>query len=162
MRFHCRRFGVVLRSSHRTFSLLPVEIVPYRKLSLMFMVLSVLIRVKGKLSRLRSLDVISEELCSLSRDIGFVHESALMDHELILAIAAKRFWKSAMLFSTKPDFPDNRSLYGFLKYCESYCSVHDKSIRGPPGLAWDYYILNKDHGRLRVFLFGVPSQERDR
>ncbi|MBN2029609.1 hypothetical protein JW824_05135 [bacterium] len=162
MRFHCKGVGSDLKSQHRTFSLLPVELVPYRKLSLMFMVLSVLIRVKGKLSLLRSLDVIAEELCSLSGDIGFVHESALMDHELILAIAAQRFWKSAVLFSTAPDFPDNQSLYGFLEYCESYCSVRNKSIRGPPGLSWDYYILNKAHGRFGSSLFGAPSQDRDR
>lgn len=161
MRFHCRRFGVILWNSHRTFSLLPVELVPYRKLSLMFMVLSVLIRVKGKLSLLRSLDVIAEELCSLSGDIGFIHESALMDHELILVIAAQRFWKSAVLFSMAPVFPVNQSLSGFLEYCESYCSIRDESIRGPPGLAWDYYIHNKGRGIFGAFLFGVPSQERD-
>ena len=162
MRFRCKRVGLDLRSNHRTFSLLPVELVPFRKLSLLYMALSVFIRVKRQLSRIRSLDAIVEELCSLAVDIPFVHEPALIDHELIMVMAARRLCKSAALFSTAPDFPDNQSLSGFLDYCESYASVRDECIRGPTGLGWDYYILNKEHGRFGAFLFGVPTQERDR
>ena len=162
MRFFCNRVGNGLRSSHRTFSLLPIELVPYRKLSILYIVLSVLIRFKRNVSLLRALDIIADELCSLAQDIGFVHEPALIDHELILRLASQRFWKSAALFSTEPNFPDNQSFSGFLEYCEDYGSILDESIRGPPGLAWDYYILNQEHGRFGSLLFGVPSQDRDR
>jgi len=162
MRFFCNRVGNELKSSHRTFSLLPIELVPYRKLSLLYIVLSVLIRFKRNVSRVRALDIIADELCSLSQEIGFVHEPALIDHEMILRLAAQRFWKAPVLFSNGPDYPDNRSFSRFLDYCENYRCIRDASIRGPPGLAWDYYILNKEHGKFGAFLFGIPSHERDR
>ena len=66
MRFFCNRVGNGLRSSHRTFSLLPIELVPYRKLSILYIVLSVLIRFKRNVSLLRALDIIADELCSLA------------------------------------------------------------------------------------------------
>ena len=165
MRFLCNRVGYKFKSVHRTFSLLPSELIPFRKLSLEYMMQSVLIRVKRKLSLFKSLDAISNELCFLSLDIAFVHESALLDHVDIMTLAANRLWKFSELFSEFPGFPsdsDNQILLQFLEYCQNYRSARDESIRGPPGLAWDYYNLNKNHGRFGAFLFGRPSQKRVR
>jgi len=164
MRFLCHGVGKERRSGDKTFSLLPVELVPFRKLSLLYMVLSVLIRIKRKLSLLKTLDVIAAELCTGTPDILFVHESALTDHERIMRIAMRRLWKSADLFSEAADFPGDsgeRSLLWFLEYCTNYSSNCAESIRGPPGLSREYYILNKRHGRYGAFLFGVPSQDRN-
>ena len=164
MRFLCHGVGEERKSNDRTFSLLPVELVPFRKLSLLYMVLSVLIRIKRKLSLLESLDVIAAELCTRTQDILFVHEPALTDHEMIMRLASRRLWKSADLFSETADFPGDSGeqlLLRFLEYCTNYSSNRAESIRGPPGLAWDYYILNKESGRFGVFLFGVPFQGRN-
>lgn len=161
MRFLCHGVGEERRSGDRTFSLLPVELVPFRKLSLLYMALSILIRIKRKLSILKSLDVIAKELCTGTPDILFVHESALTDHEMIMRIALRRLWKSADIFSEAPGDSGEQSLLWFLEYCTNYSSNRAESIRGPPGLVWDYCIQNKEHGRYGVFLFGVPSQDRN-
>ena len=164
MRYLCHGLGQERMSDDRTFSLLPVELVPFRKLSLLYMTLSVLIWIKGGLSRLKALDVIADELCSRTQDIEYVHEPALTDHEIIMRIASHRLWKSADLFSEIADFPSEsgeQSHLRFLEYCKNYSSIRDKSSRGPPDLAWDYYILNKKSGRFGAFLFGVPFQERN-
>ena len=165
MRFRCRRIGSNLRSGHQTFSLLPLALVPFRKLTLFYMVFSVLFRIRDKLSLMKTLDVIVERLCVHSQDILFVHEAALIDYINIMKLAQERFRKSLVLFPTWEMFTKgsgNHQFLQFLEYCKSYSSGGEKSIRGPPGLAWEYYIRNVEHGGFGLFLFGVPSQERER
>ena len=62
MRFRCYRRGGKARVPDFTFSLLPLDLVPYRRLSLSFMVAGVLLWLQRPLSREKAEEVIEAEL----------------------------------------------------------------------------------------------------
>ncbi len=159
MRYYCRRRGKKRRSTDVTFSLLPIELVPYRKLTLVFMVLSIWIRIKHKLSLLKSLDVIIAKLPHEVADFSFVYQSALMDYEMIMKTAMKRLDTLGEQVELLGPI-ESKDLLGFVEFARKYESQGDKFIRGPPGLAWDYSIMHGKHVQGSIFLFGDSSQDR--
>ncbi len=84
MRFLCQRKGNAIKCDHVTFSLLPLVLVPYHKLSLNFMILATWIKVSKRLSLYKTIDAIICELNHLG-DVGdFFSISALLCWEKLI------------------------------------------------------------------------------
>ena len=91
MRFLCQGKGDKRKCDHVTFSLLPIELVPFRQLTLKFMILAVWIKLGRHLSFTRSLDAIEEELNTLGDIAEFINISTLMSWERLIRAAFKLF-----------------------------------------------------------------------
>ncbi|MCP4142994.1 MAG: hypothetical protein GY755_22345 [Chloroflexi bacterium] len=166
VRFLCRAKGRRKDCDHVTFSLLPLVLVPYRQLTLKFMMLALWLRLRGKLSFFAAMDAIEEELVNFQADAGdFVSIAAQLQWEKLISAGFYRFFVSGMfneeqvaLINKAPE----KGLIVFLKMMIAYQSQRsDTPIRGPDGLAWDFYKLNGGGNKLAPFLFGTASQHRN-
>jgi len=151
---------------HMTFSLLPLVLVPYRQLPLKFMILALWLRLSNKFSLFDAMDAIEEELVNFENDIaGFVSIAAQLEWEKMIRAGFYRFVESNMSnqqqVSIMKKAPE-KGLFSFLKMALGYKSRQtDVPIRGPDGLAWDFYQLNGAAAKLAPFLFGTASQHRN-
>jgi hypothetical protein len=165
-RFLCRDKGIRKKCDHVTFSLLPLVLVPYRQLTLKFMILALWLRLSEKLSLFSAMDAIEKELVNFEEDIAeFLSIAAQLEWEKMIKAAFSRFVMSRMCnqerFSIVEEAAE-RGLFSFLKMALEYqCQQSDPPIRGPDGLAWDFYQLNGGAGELAPFLFGTASQHRN-
>jgi hypothetical protein len=112
------------------------------------------------------MDAIEEELVNFENDIaGFVSIAAQLQWEKLIRAGFYRFFVSGMfneeqiaLINKAPE----KGLIVFLKMALGYQSQRsDTPIRGPDGLAWDFYKLNGGGNKLAPFLFGTASQHRN-
>ena len=163
-RFLCNAKGMRKNCEHVTFSLLPLVLVPYRQLTLKFMVLALWLRLRDKLSLFAAMDAIEEELVNFKADVGdFVSIAAQLQWEKLIRAGFYRFLVSDMIteeqivqISKAPE----KGLIVFLNVALGYQSQrNDVPIRGPDGLAWDFYKLSGN--KLAPFLFGTASQHRN-
>ena len=166
VRFLCHAKGQRKNCDHVTFSLLPLVLVPYRYLTLKFMMLALWLRLRDKLSLFAAMDAIEEELVNFKTDVGdFVGIAAQLQWERLIRAGFYRFLASGMfneqqigLINKAPE----KGLMVFLKMMFAYQSQRsDVPIRGPDGLAWDFYQLSGGGNKLAAFLFGTASQHRD-
>jgi hypothetical protein len=166
VRYLCHAKGQRKNCDHVTFSLLPLVLVPYRQLTLKFMMLALWLRLRDKLSLFAAMDAIEEELVNFKTDVGdFVSIAAQLQWERLIRAGFDRFWVSGMfneqqiaLINKAPE----KRLIVFLKMALGYQSQRsDVPIRGPDGLAWDFYQLNGGGNKLAPFLFGTASQHRN-
>lgn len=165
-RFLCRDIGIRKKCDHVTFSLLPLVLVPYRQLTLKFMILALWLRLSGKLSLFTAMDAIEKELVNFEEDIAeFLSIAAQLEWERLIKAAFSRFVMSKLWHQEGFSIVENvceRGLLSFLKMALEYRSRQsDPPIRGPDGLAWDFYQLNGGGEQLAPFLFGTASQHRD-
>jgi hypothetical protein len=165
-RFLCNAKGMRKNCDHVTFSLLPLVLVPYRQLTLKFMMLALWLRLQDKLSLFAAMDAIEEELVNFEADVGdFVSIAAQLQWEKLIRAGFCRFVVSNM--SNQEQFSimkkaSEKGLFLFLKMALGYQSQRsDAPIRGPDGLAWDFYHSNGGAGKLAPFLFGTASQHRN-
>jgi len=165
-RFLCHAKGAIKNCDHVTFSLLPLVLVPYRQLTLKFMVLALWLRLQDQLSLFAAMDAIEEELVNFKADVGdFVSIAAQLQWEKLIRAGFYRFLVSDLitedqiaLISKAPE----KGLIVFLNVALGYQSQrNDASIRGPDGLAWDFYKLNGGGNKLAAFLFGTASRHRN-
>jgi hypothetical protein len=164
-RFLCRGIGIRKKCDHVTFSLLPLVLVPYRQLTLKFMILALWLRLSEKLSLFTAMDAIEKELVNFEEDIAeFLSIAAQLEWEKMIKAALSRFVISKLCnqerFSIVEEAAE-KGLFSFLKMAFEYQSQQsDPAIRGPDGLAWDFYQLNGGAKQLAPFLFGTASQHR--
>ena len=163
-RFLCRCKGIRKKCVHVTFSLLPLVLVPYRQLTLKFMILALWLRLSEKLSLFSAMDAIEKELVNFEEDIAdFLSIAAQLEWEKMIKAAFSRFVMSRMCNQERFSIVENASEKGvflFLEMALAYqCRQSDPPIRGPDGLAWDFYQLNGGAGELAPFLFGTESQQ---
>jgi hypothetical protein len=165
-RFLCNAKGMRKNCEHVTFSLLPLVLVPYRQLTLKFMMLALWLRLRDQLSLFAAMDAIEEKLVNFEADVGdFVSIAAQLQWEKLIKAGFYRFLVSDMiteeqiaLINKAPE----KGLIVFLKMMFGYQSQRsDAPIRGPDGLAWDFYKLNGGGNKLASFLFGTASQHRN-
>jgi hypothetical protein len=165
-RFLCNDKGMRKNCEHVTFSLLPLVLVPYRQLTLKFMILALWLRLSNKLSLFDAMDAIEEALVNFEEDIaGFLSIAAQLEWEKMIRAGFCRFAVSNMSnqeqVSIMKKAPE-KGLFSFLKMAFAYkCRQTNAPIRGPDGLAWDFYKLNGGAGKLASFLFGTASQHRN-
>lgn len=165
MRFLCQGKGDKRECDHVTFSLLPIELVPFRRLTLKFMVLAVWIRLGRHLSFTGALDAIEEELNSLGDIAEFINISTLMSWERLIRAAFKLFLSTDINILCKSQYEkiiaDETGLLLFLELLREYKSGNTNNpIRGPDAFAWDFYQQSGGTDQLALFLFGRASQHR--
>lgn len=165
MRFLCQGKGDKRECDHVTFSLLPIELVPFRQLTLKFMVLAVWIRLGRHLSFTGALDAIEEELNSLGDIAEFINISTLMSWERLIRTAFKLFLSTDINILCKSQYEkiiaDETGLLLFLELLREYKSGNTNNpIRGPDAFAWDFYQQSGGTDQLALFLFGRASQHR--
>jgi len=164
LRFLCYRKGDTLICDHATFSLLPLVLVPYRRLSLTFMVLAVWIRVSRHLSLTDALDAIENELNHLGDVANFINISTMMSWQRMILTALEFFASADINIVSKSQYKqlqNTASLKLFLDLLKNYQSQSSNHpIRGPTAFTWDYYQQSGGSVQHAVFLFGRASQHR--
>jgi len=154
-RFECHGLGNVPVGSHRTFSLLPYQLIPYVKYSLPF-IIKCLKSVSGEgHSVTHLLDYLAErehEYMDLSRS-SFYHFRTFVLRCVDKMLAVGVYRESEELFQCPASAC---RLHAFIRFAEEFtCHKTDSPIRGPCALGYDFYLTSG-----RYFLFGTPSHHR--
>jgi hypothetical protein len=164
LRFLCNRKGNTLICDHVTFSLLPLMLVPYRRLSLKFMVLAVWIRVSRHLSLTGALGSIEDELNYLEDIADFINISTMMSWERMILTAVTLLLSGhidTLSHSQYKQLQDRKGLIHFLEIIIHHRSMlSNHPIRGPDAFAWDFYQQSGEINQCAPFLFGLASQHR--
>jgi len=164
IRLLCHRVGHARTCDHVTFSLLPLELVPFRQLSLKFMVLAIWIRVSRQLSLTGALDVIENELNHLEDIADFINISTMLSWERMMLAAVTLFVSTDVNLVSESQYgqlQDTESLTQFLEIIIHHQSkISDHPIRGPDAFAWDFHQQCGGTDQCAPFLFGLASQHK--
>ncbi|MEW6419896.1 MAG: hypothetical protein AB1480_17570 [Nitrospirota bacterium] len=160
-RYLCKGKGKFLTVKHRTFSLLPYQLVPYTKYSIPF-IINALKKVyvedksvKVLLDYLAGLD--PEEYIDLSVSSFYAFRAFILTS--INKIMAMGFYKESAASLQIPS--EKQRIKIFLVFAEDFtCCKTNPKIRGPCALGYDYYMEDGGYMRNAHFLFGTPSQFR--
>jgi hypothetical protein len=124
----------------RTFSLLPWQLIPYRKYIIDFVLAVTSFQLKH--SNNQTLDHFYPEIKESSELYSF--------NKLLSGSIEKLKIKKMISFEF--------NFKTFIDYCLNYVSESDEKIRGPSGLSWDYYRMNGGYYENSQFLFGCAAQ----
>lgn len=164
LRYRCHDKGEARVCDHVAFSLLPHELVPFRQLSLNFMVRAIWLKVSRHLSYTNALDVIEAELNSLGDIANFINISTMMSWQrmILTALALFRSADISMVSKSQYDQLKNKaSLELFLALLINHPSqISNHPIRGPDAFTWDYYQQSGGSKKNAVYLFGRASQHK--
>ena len=160
-RYLCNGKGKALAVKHRTFSLLPYQLVPYSKYSIPFIAKSLRKvygednSVKGLLDYLAGFD--PNEYTDLSVSTFYAFRSFILT--CIDKMLAMGFYGEIQTALQSPS--EKHRIKVFLAFAENfnYCKAN-QVIRGPCALGYDYYMEDGGYMRNAHFLFGTPSQYR--
>ena len=166
LRFLCHGKGDKKKSDHVTFSLLPIELIPFRQLPLKFMILAVQIRLARHLSFTKALDAIEIELNNLGDVADFINISTLMSWERLIRAGFELFLSTENNILCQSQYEkfssDETGLLLFLDALREYKSRDTNNpIRGPDAFTWDFYQQSGGADQLAHFLFGRASQHRN-
>jgi hypothetical protein len=160
-RYLCNRKGKAMNIKHRTFSLLPYQLVPYTKYSLPFILNSLRkvygedISVKGLLDYLAGFGL--DEYIELSVGTFYAFRAFILT--AIDKMMAMGFHKEIVAQLQTPS--ERQRIRIFLFFAEDFsCCKTGSEIRGPCALGYDYYIQDGGYMRNAHFLFGTPAQFR--
>lgn len=159
-RYVCRGKGTNKTINHKTFSLLPYQLVPYTKYSLPFIIKALKLQHKEGLSIFKLQDYLArlgeKEILSISAGqiVGF--KKLIM--ESVNKLIAMEYYSE--FEGTKES--EGGAVIFFIEFAEGFeCLIIDPSIRGPCGLGYDFYLRGGGYMRNAHFLFGSPSQFRN-
>lgn len=160
LRYLCHDKGDARVCDHITFSLLPHQLVPFRQLSLDFMVKAIWLKVSQKLSWTKAMNSIEKELNNLDDVADFINISTMLSWQQMIFTAFALFMcnlqSTDINMVSKSHYEklhDIAKLHLFLKTLIHY-RLKDICIRGPDAFAMDYY------QQFNMFLFGRASQHR--
>jgi hypothetical protein len=160
-RYLCNGKGTQQPVRHRTFSLLPYQLVPYSKYSIPF-ILNALKKVYGEDSSVKEfLDYLAgfgtQEYIDLSASAFYAFRAFILT--AIDKMLAMGFYKE--ITAQLQTSCEGQRIRVFLFFAEGFiCSKTDPEIRGPCALGYDYYMQDGGYMRNAHFLFGTPSQFR--
>lgn len=170
LRYLCHNKGDARVCDHITFSMLPHQLVPFRQLTLDFMVKAIWFKVSQNLSLTKAMDVIEEELNNLNDVVDFINISTMLSWQQMVLTAFELFTLTDINMVSKSQFGQLHNIAGlhlFLNILINYnlkvtrnlnsvckSQVNNPPIRGPDAFAMDYF----QHSNL--FLFGKASQHR--
>jgi len=170
LRYLCHDKGKARVCDHITFSLLPDELVPFRQLSLDFMVRAIWFKVSRVLSLTRVMDVIEDELNNLGDVADFINISTMMSWQRMILTALALFTCDLQVMSADVNMvskshyeqlQDTGGLKIFLGILINHQSHNSNNlIRGPDAFARDYYRQSGGSKQNAVFLFGRASQHK--
>ena len=171
LRYLCHDKGNARVCDHITFSLLPHELVPFRQLSLDFMVRAIWFNVSRQLSLTRAMDVIEDELNNLGDVADFINISTMISWQRMILTAFKLFTCDLQVMSadinmvSKFHYEQLQNTGGLKLFLDLLINHKSQSsnhpIRGPTAFAWDYYQQSGGSKQHAYFLFGRASQHRD-
>jgi len=159
-RFLCRRRGNPI-VKHRTFSLLPYQLVPYTKYSIPFIIKTLkLAYVEGN-SIKKLQDYLAgfheHQYIDLSRSSFYGFKAFIL--KSIDKMLASGYHQEAEGKLQEPH--PNKRIRAFIEFAEEFISDKvNPSIRGPCALGYDFYIRSGGYLSNGYFLFGTPSQFR--
>lgn len=165
LRYLCHDKGNARVCDHITFSLLPNELVPFRQLSLDFMVRAIWFKVSRHLSFTRAMDVIEDELNCLGDVADFINISTMMSWQLMILTAFGLFMSADVNMVSKFSYEQLQNTDDLKLFLEILINHQSQSsnhpIRGPNAFAMDYYQQSGGSEQHAVFLFGRASQHRN-
>ena len=165
LRYLCHDKGNARVCDHITFSLLPNELVPFRQLSLDFMVRAIWFKVSRHLSFTRAMDVIEDELNCLGDVANFINISTMMSWQLMILTAFGLFMSTDVNMVSKFSYEQLQNTDDLKLFLEILINHQSQSsnhpIRGPNAFAMDYYQQSGGSEQHAVFLFGRASQHRN-
>ena len=160
-RFLCKGKGSDFKVKHRTFSLLPYQLVPYSKYSLPF-ILKIL---KERYVQAHSIKAIQDYLAGsqegIYMDLSTSGIHAFKDFILksINKLLSSGYYPAAE--EVLQVFSDAKRIRRFIGFAEVFCCHKtEPSVRGPCALAYDFYVQSGGPFGNGYFLFGSPSQFR--
>lgn len=162
--FKCRRKWKNIKVPHKTFSLLPCQLVPYNKYSIDYII---------KILKLRhlagnSINEIQNDLSKTEKYAESEIELSVKNLESFNKII-KNSINKILIIGCYPEIEKklkiNRSKEAikiFIEFAELFYSYKTSPpIRGPCGLSYDYYISGNGYYTNHYFLYGTPSQFRN-
>lgn len=171
LRYRCHEKGDVKVCDHITFSLLPHVLVPFRQLSLDFMVMAIWFKVSRHLSYTRVMDVIENELNHLDDVADFINISTIMSWQRMILAAFALFTSDLQVISadinmvSKSHYEKLQTVASLKLFLDLLITHQSQSsnhpIRGPDAFARDYYQQSGGPEQHGVFLFGRASQHRN-
>jgi len=166
LRFKCNSKGDTKICNHVTFSLLPIQLIPYRQLSLKFIILAVKIKLTNDISYFKAMDIIEEKLIDLGDVADFLNICALFAWFNIVSIAFKLCLQSDIKIFNNSQHHEilnnlDNGLILFLEVAINYkFTKNNHTIKGPCALALVFYQLSGGDDALAPFLFGKALQHR--
>jgi hypothetical protein len=161
-RFLCRRKGDKPIVDHRTFSLLPHQLIPYSKYSIPFI-----------FKVLNSIHIEDKSVMEVQTYLsGFEQVGIYVDLSASSIYRFKRLVLEAInKLLSSAGYPEaekilqQSSVYhrikAFILFARTFwCYKTRPCIRGPCALSYDYYMRGGGWFRNNYFLFGIPSQFR--
>lgn len=165
LRYRCHDKGNARVCDHVTFSLLPHELVPFRQLSLNFMVKAIWFKASRHLSFTRAMDVIEDELNFLGDVADFINISTIMSWQRMILTACELFMSADINMVSKSHYERLQDTVGLKLFLEILINHQSRNInypiRGPDAFAWEYYQQSGGSEQNAVFLFGRASQHRN-
>jgi hypothetical protein len=177
-RFECHEKGGRRIIPHKTFSLLHYHLVPYCKYSIPFIIIVLMARhIKGL-----SLKLLQDYIAEFSGtdivgtgtetadDYGYIELSIsrfYSFHNLIRATVTKllisKCYQELAIRVQKCRGSESATIKAFLEFSKEFeCCKVSVPIRGPCALSYDFYLEGGSYLRNSYFLFGTPSQFRNR
>jgi len=161
-RFLCNRKGGDPIVSHRTFSLLPHQLVPYTKYSIPFIIKVLTLRYIDD----KSIMDVQNYLSGFDKERVYIDLSASSINafkdfilEVINKLLSSGYYQDAEKLLQKPS--DNKRIRAFIEFSEVFCCYRiNPYIRGPCALSYDFYTKGGGCFWNSYFLFGTPSQFR--
>jgi hypothetical protein len=163
-RFLCHRKGTNIEIDHKTFSLLPYQLIPYRKYSIPFIEESLSSRyIEG-----RSICNVLDDIAQLGKeDILSTSSSQLLGFDKLVAEAIDKILASGYYPEFEQIIFNQSSVEAttrhFIEFAQAFeCVKVDSGIKGACGLGYDFYLSGGGYYKNAQYLFGKPSQFRDR
>lgn len=161
-RYKCRRKGKKKTVKHKTFSLLPYQLVPYSQYSIPFIIKCLTLRCIEGLSILKLQDYLAglneHKILSVSVDQLLGFKALVM--KAVSKIMATKYYPEFDSEGFK-EATEQGLLKSFLDFAQCFeCFKTEPRIRGPCGLGYDFYLNGGGYYKNAYFLFGTPSQFR--
>jgi len=169
LQYICHRKGCNPVSTHITFSLLPWMLIPYHRLPLLFIIFSIKLKLKKKISYFNvvtELDSIFNKFHEQFDLNDFINANTLFFFKTIITSALNQFIESGIcivdnnLYRSILNNNDD-SLLCFINILINYqCEYNGQTISGPIAFAWIFYQNSGGVQNNAPFLFGTASQHR--
>jgi hypothetical protein len=161
-RYLCRRKGGQPIVDHKTFSLLPYQLVPYSKYSIPF-IFRVLksIYVQGQSVMEVQTYLSRSQQTGIYIDLG---AASIYGFKKVILEAISKLLSSAYYPDAEKIVHQSRNhqrIKAFVSFAQAFCCYKvSPCIRGPCALSYDFYMQGGGWFRNSYFLFGTPSQFR--
>jgi hypothetical protein len=159
--FICNRKGNNIKVGHKTFSLLPYQLIPYRKYSIYFTIES----CKSRNKEGKSINGVLDHLAGIAEDDLSINGNQILRMDTLIEEAIDKILASGYYPEFDTTLHQHSSGEGriknFIEYAEGFeCLKGICDIKGPCALGYDFYLSGGGYYKNAHFLFGTASQFR--